>query len=427
MNEELLQDFFKKSPLAFSYQKAVLDGQGTPTDYLFLKVNDAFEDLTGLHSDDVVGNNHNTVFSAAEDFTPQWTLAYSQALQDSKPVILDQFHQQLGIWTTTTLFLIDAPFFACIYAPRQESLVAQEILDGLEGLESMMAPDFFRKRLEEEMERSDRFHDPLALAVLALDGLEGMQASWGTAVVREVLVQLAETTASLIRKYDILTLHGREQLELLMPKTSLPGAMAVAERVRSALDRIEHPVVGKVTATLVVSERTPGESLEDWMALLEEALESSLANGGNQVVQVAGVLPSALDAGLLEWRPFHASGNREIDGQHQELMRLARELLPLSDGADPQTLAVRIDSIVERLVEHFQTEEQALSDAGYPDLEKHAKIHKNLVGKAFQLKESYRNGAVGASAFASFLAKELILEHILKEDLLYFPAIQRKG
>ena len=42
-------------PEAFAYHQIVTDSEGKPVDYIFLDVNPAFENMTGLSRGDIIG------------------------------------------------------------------------------------------------------------------------------------------------------------------------------------------------------------------------------------------------------------------------------------------------------------------------------------------------------------------------------------
>ena len=74
---------------------------------------------------------------------------------------------------------------------------------------------------------------------------------------------------------------------------------------------------------------------------------------------------------------------------------------------------------------HFTYEEQLHIKIQYPEWDKHSKIHKNLVGKAFFLKESFSRKECEPAEFLAFMISEVMNDHILSEDLLFFPYLNR--
>ena len=70
---------------------------------------------------------------------------------------------------------------------------------------------------------------------------------------------------------------------MLMPHTTLNGGTAVAEKMREAIEKNEHPGVGTVTASFGIAERQCGETFENWYARTDYALYHAKQSGRNRV------------------------------------------------------------------------------------------------------------------------------------------------
>ena len=127
----------------------------------------------------------------------------------------------------------------------------------------------------------------------------------------------------------------------------------------------------------------------------------------------------------LEWKVEWESGNSVIDEQHRDLIKHGNSLiyLSLSNAGYEQTLE-QLNTVLNHVVNHFDSEEEILASIGYPGYERHAQIHNGLVDKALKLKEAYQNGELKASAFFSFLVDDIIIGHMLHADRDYFPYTQ---
>ena len=53
-------------PYGFAYHQVIVDSTGAPVDYVFLEVNSAFENLTGLVREDILGKRVTEVFPGIE-------------------------------------------------------------------------------------------------------------------------------------------------------------------------------------------------------------------------------------------------------------------------------------------------------------------------------------------------------------------------
>jgi two-component system, cell cycle response regulator len=105
------------------------------------------------------------------------------------------------------------------------------ITDGLTGLYNHR---HFEERLAEEFRRSQRYTDPVSLIMLDLDHFKDVNDRYGHPFGDRVLRETAELLRTSTRDPDICARYGGEEFAIILPKTHLQGALAVAERtVRS--------------------------------------------------------------------------------------------------------------------------------------------------------------------------------------------------
>jgi len=285
---------------------------------------------------------------------------------------------------------------------------------------------FFDNKIIEEMERSDRYNENLSMIILDLDHFKVVNDTWGHPVGDEVLKQVADITGSLIRQSDVLIRLGGEEFIVLMPDTDKNEGLTVAEKIRETLEKTPHAIAGKVTASFGAAERENAESFKSWYRRVDEALYRAKEEGRNRVViaEEKENLPFALVR--LEWKSEWESGNRNIDEQHHELIELANGLNSmLFPNVAPKKVIAQLDMFLKHVNQHFNYEEQLQINIGYPDYMRHSKIHKSIAAKALKLKDSYEAGKLNSSAFFSFMIDDIIVGHMLVEDIRFFPYIKK--
>ncbi len=90
---------------------------------------------------------------------------------------------------------------------------------------------YLHSRLTEEWRRAERYHDPLACALIDVDGLAAINQARGHDAGDSVIRALADVVRQAVRDTDIVARFGGDELLVLMPSTHFAGAVAVAERV----------------------------------------------------------------------------------------------------------------------------------------------------------------------------------------------------
>jgi diguanylate cyclase (GGDEF)-like protein len=159
--------------------------------------------------------------------------------------------------------------------------------DALTGLANRRR---FMRRLERELDRSQRYDRPLSLILLDLDGFKQVNDVHGHAVGDAVLEATAEVMRSVCREVDVPARLGGEELALLVPETGMDGALALAERLRARLQERTHldeeGMPFTVTASLGVATRGAGGrgSPDALLHRADMALYDAKNGGRNRVV-----------------------------------------------------------------------------------------------------------------------------------------------
>ncbi len=83
---------FEHMTTGFALHEIIADEQGRPRDYRFLEVNPAFEKVTGLKPDALIGR---TVLEALPGTEPQWIETYGRVAASGEPALFEQYSKVL--------------------------------------------------------------------------------------------------------------------------------------------------------------------------------------------------------------------------------------------------------------------------------------------------------------------------------------------
>lgn len=282
--------------------------------------------------------------------------------------------------------------------------------------------------ISSRMEYSDRYDDPLSIMILDLDHFKQVNDIWGHPVGDDLLKMTAKIISENIRESDLLFRLGGEEFIVLLPATSLEGGLRAAEKIRLAIDNNSHPIAGKRTVSIGVSQRMKAESYRHWYRRTDEALYRAKQEGRNRVVSSDGNEQLPFASEHLEWKKEWESGNEKIDKQHQEIIDIAKSLVSVAfERKSINEWIPKLELLLDHVNIHFEFEENELKNAGYPDYENHSDIHRHLMNKATWLKEALKREAVRPSAILSFVLDDLVLGHMTNEYTKFFPYIKHDG
>jgi PAS domain S-box-containing protein len=91
-SEEKFRNLFEKMTEGFALHQIICDDRNFPVDYRFLEINPAFEKLTGLKRDAVVGRRLSEILP---DEDPRWVELYGSVALTGRPIHFDQYSPAL--------------------------------------------------------------------------------------------------------------------------------------------------------------------------------------------------------------------------------------------------------------------------------------------------------------------------------------------
>jgi PAS domain S-box-containing protein len=101
----------------FASHEIIYDEAGNPVDYRFLRVNPAFERLTGLRAPDILGRTIREVFPGIESY---WLETYGKVALSGEPVAFENYAKELGKHFSVSAF---CP------APRRLATIFSDVTD----------------------------------------------------------------------------------------------------------------------------------------------------------------------------------------------------------------------------------------------------------------------------------------------------------
>lgn len=128
---------------------------------------------------------------------------------------------------------------------------------------------------------------------------------------------------------------------------------------------------------------------------------------------------------ILHWRSEWNSGNPKIDDQHRVLMKLAAELerSTIMQFNDQSIFNNQVNMLLKEIEMHFKDEELILKQSGYPQLYEHEIEHQRLLNQFIKLWSSFEKNEVDVYAFVKFVVRDVIWDHLLREDVKFFPYV----
>ncbi len=169
---------------------------------------------------------------------------------------------------------------------RQQVMDSQNraMQDALTGLPNRMA---YEQRMQQEYARWKRYHSTLLIMVWDIDFFKQVNDTYGHQAGDKVLKVVGQLLQKNLRETDFVARFGGEEFVSLMPETTLGGGFKVAEKIRSAIEKLEFHYRDsnvKVTISCGINLFVDNDTPEMAFAKADKALYQAKEQGRNRCV-----------------------------------------------------------------------------------------------------------------------------------------------
>ncbi|MDK1021982.1 MAG: diguanylate cyclase [Candidatus Hydrogenedentes bacterium] len=174
----------------------------------------------------------------------------------------------------------------------REELRVQATRDFLTGIWNR---GVITERLNEEINRAARANGSLGIIMCDIDHFKEVNDTHGHPAGDSVLIEIALRMQANLRAYDALGRFGGEEFLIVAPDASTEGIVALAERIRSAIEKkpIETssgPISVTVSLGTIVRIMEQNTSLKGLIDEVDRALYRAKESGRNRVESADAVL-----------------------------------------------------------------------------------------------------------------------------------------
>ncbi len=188
--------FFDNMIDGFAYHRIITDDKGQPVDYVFLEVNDAFEKMTGLKKENVVGKKVTEALPGIEKDPANWIGTYGKVALTGEPIRFENRSIQLKKWYEVSAYSPKKGYFITVFEDATE-----------------------RKRMEEELREAKDFLGNL------IDYANAPIIVWDP----NLRITRFNHAFEHLTGYESSSVIGRE-LKLLFPEDSRAASMTQIDR-----------------------------------------------------------------------------------------------------------------------------------------------------------------------------------------------------
>ena len=127
-SEGKYRSLFENMLNGFAYCKIIVDENNHPIDFVYLEINDSFEELTGLRREDVVGKKVTEAIPTIKDSHPELFDIYGEVALTGKEAKFDIYFEPLKVWLHVSAYSPQKGYFVAIFDNITERKQAEEAL-----------------------------------------------------------------------------------------------------------------------------------------------------------------------------------------------------------------------------------------------------------------------------------------------------------
>ena len=231
-SENRYRSLFENMINGFAYCR-MLFADGQPQDFIYLEVNKAFEQFTGLPN--VVGKRVTEVIPGIRESTPELFAIYGRVASTGVAERFEIYLEPLRIWFAVSAYSPQSGYFAAIFDNISERKEAEQHIAHLayhDALTQLPNRVLLTDRLQQAMAQTVRDQRRLAVCYLDLDNFKPINDAWGHAQGDRVLIDIAQRLSQCVRAGDTVARMGGDEFVLLF------NGLLDIEECERALDRV---------------------------------------------------------------------------------------------------------------------------------------------------------------------------------------------
>jgi hemerythrin len=131
----------------------------------------------------------------------------------------------------------------------------------------------------------------------------------------------------------------------------------------------------------------------------------------------------------IAWNDFLSVGVPEMDDEHRKFISRVNDLnKAIIESEDKATVERMMDVMLMEATHHFSHEQELLARWKYPDTAAHIAKHAELTAQFERVTKEFAETDLSFIwALKGLHVKQLLLEHLLKEDMKYRDFLRARG
>jgi len=270
---------FENMTSGFAVHKMIYDHNGKPADYRYLEINPAFEKLTGVPVNALLGKTLKDLMPNTEDY---WIETFGRVARTGEPIAYTNFSREIGKHFDTYVFSPEKDVFAVVFNDATERVKAQEEVQKLNEELQARVQELEARNTELTQFTYTVSHD-LKSPLVTINGYLGFIEQDSRSGNLERLEKDTRRIQAAVNKMDALLTELLE-LSRIGRMMNTPEDVPFAEIVQDALDLV-HGRIELCGATVQIQPKLPtvhGDR-QRLIEVLQNLIDNAAKYMGNQI------------------------------------------------------------------------------------------------------------------------------------------------
>lgn len=235
-SETRYRSLFENLLDGFAYCRMFFAG-GRPQDFVYLNVNKAFEELTGLEN--VSGKRVTEVIPGIKESNPELFEIYGRVASTGKPEKFEVYLEALKVWLSISVYSTETTYFVALFENiTDRKRMEEEIrkLSFLDPLTELYNRRGFTTLAEQQLKVANRTQRPMCLLFIDVDGMKWINDTLGHEEGDKALVETANVLQKSFRESDIIARIGGDEFSLLAPDIKEMNPEVFASRLQQSIN-----------------------------------------------------------------------------------------------------------------------------------------------------------------------------------------------
>jgi len=146
-----------------------------------------------------------------------------------------------------------------------------------------------KELVEQEYSRAQRHNRTFSIILADIDNFKKINDTYGYYAGDDVLVEISRVFRGCVRNEDVCARWGGEEFLILLPETTIDGALAVAQKIHKSVSMTEFKAYKpgiRTTISIGLSEHVGGQTLFECVSRADKALQQAKKSGKNRYIVV---------------------------------------------------------------------------------------------------------------------------------------------